>query len=196
MKRPSHSATRGFTLIEILVVIAMITILAGFLLVGLQSVKSKQANAKARVQIQLLCKAIEDYKLDNGAYPNVTSGNGTNDLYKALFYTGYTNSQSSGSGNQTIYCADLNPLQKKQGWIKDTGASATSFNANAIIIDPWSNEYIYRTATTTSATGATTQNFSWNPDFDIWSKGKDGQTNATSPVRLNAAVNNDDIGNF
>lgn len=173
MKRPSLPAARGFTLIEMLAVITIIVILAGMTLAGLQFVKDKQAREKCKVQVQLLCKSIEDYKLDNGAYPTATN---SNELYKALFWD--TNNDGKGADTDTtqkIYCAELDPQQKKQGWIQGSGANAT-------IVDPWFNEFIYRT-------GAA----SWNPDFDLWSKGKDGKTSLTNKA---AAENKDDIGNF
>ena len=173
MKRPSHHFARGFTLVEMLTVITIIVILAAMTLGSLQYVKDKQAREKTRVQVQLLCKSIEDYKLDNGAYPTATT---SNELYKALFWD--TDSNGKGADQDTLqktYCAELDPLQKKQGWVQGTGANAT-------IIDPWFNEFIYRTGTT-----------SWNPDFDVWSKGKDGKTNLTTK---SAPENKDDIGNF
>ncbi len=191
MKRPSLSVSRGFTLVEMLVVITIIVILAAMLLGGLQFVKDKQAREKTKVQVQLLCKSIEDYKLDNGYYPsdpsdpshptppNPDGSKNSNVLYKALYWD--TNNDGKGADTDTvqkIYCAELDPLQKKQGWTQGTGANAT-------IIDPWFNEYRYRIGTT-----------SWNPDYDLWSAGKDGKTNASAPKRLDAFENKDDIGNF
>ena len=193
MKPTSPKALRGFTLIEMLAVITIIVILAAITVGSLQYVKDKEHVDRAKVQIQLLCKAIEDYKLDNGAYPlassgtnggnNGTSGNVSTDgsrnsnlLFKALFWD--TNNDGKGADvdtTQKIYCAELDPLQKKQAWIQGTGEKAT-------IVDPWFNEYQYRIGDS-----------SWNPDFDLWSKGKDGKTN--SSVK-SANENKDDIGNF
>ncbi len=190
MKQPPRPPARGFTLVEIMAVIAIIIVLFAMSVGALQYVKNKQAREKARVQIQLLCKSIEDYKLDNGLYPGgTTSSTTSNTLYTELYLNRISGATINGVSNNTIYCGELNPAQKGQGWTKTSSGNVT-------IIDPWSNEYQYRTATTTSSSGQATQNFSWNPDFDIWSKGKDGQTNATIPIRLNDAKNNDDIGNF
>jgi general secretion pathway protein G len=64
----------GFTLIELLVVIIVLGLLVG--LVGprlFQNVgKSKQAAAKA--QIELFGAALDQYRLDVGAYPNGSQG--------------------------------------------------------------------------------------------------------------------------
>ena len=74
--RISRSAGRsaGLTLIEILVVLAIITMLAG--LVG-PTVLNQLGGAKsktARVQIKDLEQAIEMYKLDVGRYPSNSDG--------------------------------------------------------------------------------------------------------------------------
>lgn len=175
MKHPIRRQNRpGFTLIELLAVITIIVILAGLTIGGMSYVNEKQAVEKAKVQIKLLEAAIEEYKLDNGSYPGTSantpaSGNAVSaQLYKALYLDGATN-------NTRVYLQQLDPNDSKQGWLGGTGANRT-------IIDPWGNEYRYRK-------GSNAQ----NPDFDLWSMGKDGATNTSSPTHRS---NNDDIGNF
>ncbi len=71
-RRPTRQA--GLTLIEILVVLAIITMLAG--LVG-PTVLNQLGGAKsktARVQIKELEQALEMYKLDVGRYPSSSEG--------------------------------------------------------------------------------------------------------------------------
>lgn len=155
MKTHSPSPqNRGFTLIELLVVITIIVILAGLSLGGYGYIARKQADSQAAIQISLLSKALEEYKLDNGAYP--PTGN-TNSLYTLLYWNG-----ASASPPGKIYLADLDPNIKGQGWIEGTGATAK-------IVDPWGNEYIYTTGTAAR-----------NPDFDLLSKGKDGTTGSAT----------------
>lgn len=152
---------RGFTLVETLVVIAIIVILASLVAGGLSLIRDKQAREKARVQIHLLATGLEEYKLDNGDYPQSTSADGsnsTNVLYKALYFDAA--SAPEGSSQARVYVSDLNPASKNQMWLQGTGEGAK-------IIDPWKQEYRYRTGT--SAT---------NPDFDLWSSGKDQKTDS------------------
>jgi general secretion pathway protein G len=148
---PSSRIGRGFTLIELLVVITIIAILAGLSLGGYSYVIRKQADEQARVQISLLEKAIEDYKLDNGEYP--ASATGTTGLYEALYKKGL-----GADPVGKIYIAELDPNNQRFGWIKDAGGVIT-------IVDPYQAEYIYRRGDDPLAK---------NPDFDLASPGKDG----------------------
>ncbi len=188
MKSNPRSGRPAFTLIELMAVITIIVILAALVIGSLGFVQDKQARSKAKVQIELLSKGLEDYKLDNGTYPptaNSTDGKGySDDLFTALFF----DSDKDGTGppsdtDQKIYIADLDPTAGKQGWTV-APASATS-----TILDPWGLEYRYRTAVNASGTAnSSTQ----NPDFDLWSVGKDGSSTTT----LTDRVNRDDIRNF
>jgi general secretion pathway protein G len=68
---PRHSAIRhsGFTLIEILVVIIVIGLLAGLVGPRILGRVSEAKSATARTQIELIGVALDNYRLDNGAYP-------------------------------------------------------------------------------------------------------------------------------
>ena len=63
------SARRGFTLIEMLVVIAIIAILAGMLLPALAAAKKKAKIAQARTEMANLVAAITQYHATYGRYP-------------------------------------------------------------------------------------------------------------------------------
>ena len=72
--RLSGRSGRGFTLLELLVVVAIIGVLVSY--VGPQyfgQVAKSEINA-ARAQIDALEKALEQYRLDVGVYPSTEAG--------------------------------------------------------------------------------------------------------------------------
>lgn len=162
----------------------IILMLAGLTTGGMKFVKTKQKNNQAEIQISLLSKGIEDYKLDNGDYPGDENAGGSSgeDQSNMLFQALYWDSDDDGIGmtpgsrdeDQTIYLSELDPENDAQKWIDGSGATAE-------IVDPWENEYRYR-----RGSGA------MNPDYDLWSTGQDGETSGNGTDDKDK----DDIRNF
>lgn len=67
-------ANRGFTLLELMVVVIVLGLLAG--LVGPQIIGrvSDAKAATARTQIEMISVALDSYRLDNGRYPTTEQG--------------------------------------------------------------------------------------------------------------------------
>ena len=65
---------RGFTLIELMVVIVILGILAGLIIPRIMGRPDEARSAKARMQIESLETALKLYRLDNGNYPNTEQG--------------------------------------------------------------------------------------------------------------------------
>ncbi len=143
--RPSRPA--AFTLIELLVVIAVIAILAGLVLQTAGYAQKKGARSRAEAEIAALSAALENYKSDNGVYPD-----GTNAI-------------TTSSGNNAFLRAKLAPKSGKIyfEFSKKMGTNADASETNQSILDPFGNAYGYQYPGDTNKSGA---NF-----FDLWSSG-------------------------
>ncbi len=64
----------GFTLLELLVVVAIIGLLAAYVGPRYVSQLGKSEVTAARTQIEALARALESYRLDNGNYPPAETG--------------------------------------------------------------------------------------------------------------------------
>jgi len=64
----------GFSLLELLVVVAIIALLTSYVAPRMRGQLSKGEQATARAQIDALVKAIEAYRMDTGHYPAAAVG--------------------------------------------------------------------------------------------------------------------------
>lgn len=64
----------GFTLLELLVVVAIIGLLAAYVGPRYVGQLNKSEATAARTQIEALARALESYRLDNGNYPSAETG--------------------------------------------------------------------------------------------------------------------------
>lgn len=192
----TRKSVGGFTLIELMTVITIMVILAAVTVAGVGFVNEFQAKKKAQIDIELLSKAIEEYKLDTGKYPGddantAVEGDVSEQLYKALFYDGYESQNSDPKGEVKMYVPELNPKNSKQSWVTFVDDKA-EMPDNLKILDPWRRSYRYRKGEDKDPSNTS---YSQNPDFDLWSTGKDGKTDASNPDRT-IKENGDDIRNF
>lgn len=104
---------RGFTLIELMVVIVILGILAGLIIPRIMSRPEEARQAKARIQIESLETALKLYKLDNGSYPSTEQG------LQALV--------------EAPTVGDLPKKWREGGYLEK----------RRVPKDPWDNEYVY-----------------------------------------------------
>lgn len=69
LNREPCALRAGFTLVEILVVIAIISLLAGVVVLNVAPQMGMGKQATAQSQIQILSSALDTYQMAHGAYP-------------------------------------------------------------------------------------------------------------------------------
>ncbi|MDP8263390.1 MAG: type II secretion system protein GspG [Candidatus Ancaeobacter aquaticus] len=147
----------GFTLLELLAVIAIVIILAGILIPSVGVVRKKAKSARAQADIESLCVALKMLEADFGLYPTATNPNDLAD------YLGEPiGKNADGSINLTPAATDVTygPYME----FKQKNLTGVRFD------DPWSNAYIY-TLTNPDPTNIP------NRDFYIHSFGPNGTNN-------------------
>jgi type II secretory pathway pseudopilin PulG len=182
LTRRSHSSFRvnaAFTLIELIVVTAVIIILTGLVLSTVGYVRKKSARARAETEIAAMSAACESYKADNGIYPRDNTTNqytdtldarqnfdATQPVYQHASFYLYTQLSGDSSGNRS-------PTGKSYMQFKPNMLLPPGGNGPVIAIsDPFSNSYGYSTAN--QADPVTPKGY--NPTFDLWST-----ANSTDP---------------
>jgi type II secretory pathway pseudopilin PulG len=173
-----HSSFRAagasaFTVVELLIVMAMIVILAGLILATSSYVQKKGARSRAEAEIAAISAALENYKADNGIYPRnsdtdainaksgITPSATTPDAYtKSSLYL-YQMLTGDADGNRTI---DATETGKSYFQFKPNQLGPKDQSSAVIMIrDPFDKSYGYSTAyQANSANG-------YNPTFDLWS---------------------------
>ncbi|MDP9187261.1 MAG: type II secretion system protein GspG, partial [Verrucomicrobiota bacterium] len=170
------------TIVELLIVMAIILILAGLILATSSYVQKKGARSRAEAEIAAMSAALESYKADNGIYPtdsNTTAlkantmgdptqstyQNASLSLYKAI--SGDADNDSNRIAESKSYFSfkpnQLYPLTQNQ--------------AVTYIRDPFrkENSYGYSTVKSSNPTGTD----GYNPTYDLWSTG--GVSSSANP---------------
>jgi prepilin-type N-terminal cleavage/methylation domain-containing protein len=212
----SKAMRPAFTLLEILVVIAIIAVLASLTFGGMSYYSEKMKYSRTQVLIASIESALEQYKADNGFYPQGDgNANSSVQLYIALYGDGKLKMNPSGlisiveepdGDNQDptdgeSYLATLNPEFKgKQGNVGSPSSNYTYIDPETgeeitfplyVIIDSWNEELRYRH---NSADPSVVNNM-MNPknDYDISSKGANGNGHPDETTEADIA---DDIKNW
>jgi prepilin-type N-terminal cleavage/methylation domain-containing protein len=162
----------GFTLIEMIVVMTVIVILTGLVLSTVGYVQKKAARSRAETEIAAMAAACENYKADNGAYPNnadtnnldpKTNGNpGTAAYGQASLYL-YQKLSGDSTGNRSP--TGKSYMQFKPNMLLPSGGAGTV----TAIADPFGNSYGYSTAYQHDIDLGIPPTHGYNPGFDVWS---------------------------
>jgi len=195
---------RAFTLVELLVVITIITLLAGLTLSTVEYANKKAAMDRARTEIAGLEVALESYKIDNGDYPRSTGTSSDMAADKlnaqvdinATYVDGGKYPQASLALYEALSAdtdADrvVSPAEKAAGRVyfpfkpnmlyppSPVGVTGVAVKG---IADPFHNIYGYSTIGSGSASlAAGTQVGGYNPTFDLWTT-VDPKKSGTTPL--------------
>jgi prepilin-type N-terminal cleavage/methylation domain-containing protein len=160
----------AFTLIELIVVVAIIVILAGLVLSTVGYIQKKAARSRAETEIAAMSAALESYKTDNGVYPRDNTTNqytdtlnaqqnfdATQPIYQHASFYLYTQLSGDSSGNRSPNGKSY--MQFKPNMLLPSGGSGTVI----AISDSFGNSYGYSTANQADPAKG------YNPTFDLWS---------------------------
>ncbi len=175
----------GFTLIELMVAVAIMVLLAGLGIPTMVHQYAKSKRLKAISQIQRLEAALENYKADMGAYPvelteNEYFGSTTTDrnkrkaIIEALSGFDKNKNKLSAYWNDTEWHGPYFEFKKSE------------LDTYGQMIDPWRQAYLFDGTTS----GRTMMNQS---SFDILSRGADKEWDSSN---YNSSKNDDNICNW
>lgn len=91
-----QTLSRGFTIVELLIVIVVIAILAAITIVAYNGVQKRAMNTARHAELTAWMKTFEAYKATNGAYPSMPNGG-------YCLGTGFPNTAGDGVGR----CRDI-----------------------------------------------------------------------------------------
>ena len=109
----SDKRVKGFTLIEIMVVVIILGLLAGLVLPRILGQEERARVEATKVQIRALESALDAFKLDNGFYPDTQQG------LEALI--------------EKPTVGQIPPKYRDGGYLEQ----------KKIPLDPWGNPYVY-----------------------------------------------------
>ena len=159
----------AFTVVELLVVMAIILVLAKLILVTSGYVQTKGKRARAEAEIAALSAALENYKADNGVYPTDTANGATNTLdartmfnptspqYVAASLFLYKELSGDQVGSRVPTDRSYFPFKPNMLLPKDQAQPVSA------IADPFGYSYGYSTASQANSSKG------HNPTFDLWS---------------------------
>lgn len=136
----------GFTLVEVLVIMAVITVLSAIVLGALPGIWSSMARSRTVTEIQAMETALENFKTDGGQYPpgNATGYNptdyipssvslytnlcGRNSITSAVTGKSYMTIKRSQLGTSGLYSYIQDPFGRAYGYCTNGPMNPTSFD--------------------------------------------------------------------
>lgn len=125
-----RSLRRGFTLVELLIVIVVIAVLAAITVVAYRSISQKAQVAATQADLSQVATKLGTYFVDNGTYPTLLSDIGIKDNGDVTYYYTYDNSASPANWCvMATYNQDMSSNQYVSSVVsKPTSGSCTVTN--------------------------------------------------------------------
>ena len=178
---------RGFTLIEVLIVISIIAILASMTFAGVQIVQEKTRVAQSRTEVSQFTQAIDRYQTDEKIYPGIEQEKLTSDdnQFPTLYGRLLGDPKPRGPGGRSspyLKLSSQRVVVEDEDWDEDNDEAedrwlVTNRSERAdpkikkYYIDPWRNVYIYR-----CNRGRKSKGWMLNPrSYDFYSLGSNGE---------------------
>jgi type II secretory pathway pseudopilin PulG len=189
---PRPAPFHAFTVVELLVVMAIIIILAGLILATSGYVQKKGARSRAEAEIAAISAALENYKADNGIYPRSAD---TDTLDARIHFNSDPQSGTTEYRQASTYLfTQLSGLKADQTAIAGAksyftfkpqlmGGTTNGSGTITYLRDPFGNSYGYSTAGAKYAETSPPppSPAGYNPTFDLWSTAK--ETNSVQWIK-------------
>ncbi|MDF1859522.1 MAG: prepilin-type N-terminal cleavage/methylation domain-containing protein [Verrucomicrobiales bacterium] len=172
--RWQHRKTAGFSMIELMTVIAIMILLAGILLASLPGIQSKVNRNRVEQFMAELKGGLSTYQLDNGIYPqNVPSGNTQSDrdtaglegskiLYKELSGDRDLDGEVDMAANEKVYVQRLSYEENKNS----KNPRSTAIGGDFQVVDSYGDPIRYLAQPPNIVEK---DRLTFNPDYDLWS---------------------------
>ena len=157
---PRGQLERGFTLVEVLIVISIIAILASISFAGVRIVQEKTRVAQSRTEVSQFTQAIDRYQTDEKIYPGIEQEKITSDdnQFPTLYDRLLGDPKPRGRGGRSspyLKLTNTRVVVEDEDWDEDNDepedrwlTTNRSERENPKIkkyyLDPWRNVYVYR----------------------------------------------------
>ena len=190
----------AFTLVELLIVMAVLAILAGISFSVVSGVTERALRARARGELAIIAQSLEHYRAHYGDYPWIEAGStGESELYAALIgHRSPTGALERSSNGQLVSGRDRLVDKKGKHFIEpaqlstfleiapvadlsDGGEGSTldrGYRDN-YLVDPWGSPYLYAYRRTFPGSG----DGRWTrAGYILMSRGPDGEAGFSVPM--------------
>lgn len=195
---------RGFTLVEVIVVLSVVLLLTGIAVPMLSSYMEDGRRAKAESEVKVIAAAMSSLYKDVGTYPTRNSAGSNNQLYSLFTGSTMPTTNPFAAGHQWVTWAmsaargDLlnNHLVANTPQGQSGGAYATTgttqwrgpYFAGSTPLDPWGRPYVVNVISG-FFNHATNYKRLW-----VLSAGPNGRIDTTATATATTDLGGDDIG--